>query len=91
MDDYKSEVRWMPNESTTFINVGIKRSILMNRILPSQIPDLDKVQLKNDEYELLEKLIGFENAKELAEPVPDISNQFEFTEEEMKMILFGKV
>ncbi|WCP83287.1 hypothetical protein PQE20_17870 [Vibrio harveyi] len=63
----------------------------MNRILPSQIPDLDKVQLKDDEYELLEKLIGFENAKELAEPVPDISNQFEFTEEEMKMILFGKV
>ncbi|ATI44281.1 hypothetical protein ACRZ5S_19545 [Vibrio scophthalmi] len=62
----------------------------MNRILPSQIPDLDKVQLKDDEYELLEKLIGFENAKELAEPEPDISNQFEFTEEEMKMILFGK-
>lgn len=63
----------------------------MNRILPSQIPDLDKVQLKDDEYELLEKLIGFENAKELAEHVPDISNKFKFTEEEMKMILFGKV
>ncbi|EJB8440138.1 hypothetical protein MW344_004795 [Vibrio parahaemolyticus] len=62
----------------------------MNRILPSEIPDIEKVQLTDTEYELLEKLFGMEKAKELAEPVPDLSEQFEFTEEEMAMILSQK-
>lgn len=60
------------------------------RKLPSEIPDTRKVQLPDKDYELLEELFGIDIAKEMAEPIPDFSEQYEFTAEEMAMIMSQK-